>query len=69
MPSSPARSAAVRSRLSEMADLVTVALLLLALAAAGGMGFVVGREAGIAKGWRDARELLSAADETDEAGA
>lgn len=46
-------------------------LLILALAVAGAIGVVVGRESGISKGWRDAQELLRGddPDPSDQAGA
>lgn len=44
-------------------ELGDVALLALALATAGAIGFVLGREAGINKGWRDAHEFFDEATE------
>lgn len=46
-------------------------LLILALAVAGAVGFVLGRSAGVDKGWQDARELLAGdePDPSDNAGA
>lgn len=43
-------------------------MLLLGALAAGGLGFVMGREVGIAEGWRQCRETFRG-DDTDEAGA